>query len=106
MVSAGKCLGIMASLGAAGGAGASYYIQSKSDKIALNHARSIAKDGSIPIGGMKPDGTLWDGKITVDEFKNNLSKKRTISSAIMGLTTAVGTTLLAGLTLLLRGKVK
>lgn len=55
---------------------------------------------------MKPDGTLWDGKITVDEFKNNLSKKRTISSAIMGLTTAVGTTLLAGLTLLLRGKVK
>lgn len=106
MVSVAKCMGIMAGLGAVGGAGSSYWIQSKADKVALDHVSSQAKDGKIKIGGMKPDGTLWDGQISVDEFKNNLSKKRTISSAIMGLATAVGTSLVAGITLLLRGKVK
>ena len=106
MVSVAKCIGIMAGLGAAGGAGTSYLIQSKADKIAINHVNSQAKDGKIKIGGMKPDGTLWDGQISVDEFKKNLSKKRAVSSAIMGLFTAVGTSIVAGITLLLRGKVK
>lgn len=106
MVSVGKCIGVMAGIGAIGGAGASYFMQNKVDKIAINQVKSIAKDGTIPIGGMKKDGTMWDGKITVDEFKKNLSKKRTISSVLVGLTTAVGTAIISGLTLLIRGKVK
>ena len=106
MVSVGKSIGIMAGIGAIGGAGASYFMQNKVDKIAIAHINSIAKDGTIPIGGMKKDGTMWDGQITVDEFKKNLSKKRTISSVIVGLTTALGTAVISGLTLLIRGKVK
>lgn len=106
MVSVGKSIGIMAGIGAIGGAGASYFMQNKVDKITVAHINSIAKDGTIPIGGMKKDGTMWDGKITVDEFKKNLSKKRTISSVLVGLTTALGTAVISGLTLSIRGKVK
>ena len=95
MVSVGKSIGIMAGIGAIGGAGASYFMQNKVDKIAIAHINSIAKDG-----------TMWDGQITVDEFKKNLSKKRTISSVLVGLTTALGTAVISGLTLLIRGKVK
>lgn len=99
-----KCMSIMTGVGLLGGAGASYYMQSKADKAVLNQVAAHAKDGKIPIGGQTPDGKLWDGAITVDEFKKNLNKKTQVASAVTGLITAVGTALVAGLTLLLKSK--
>ena len=52
------------------------------------------------------DGKMWDGQMTVDEFKKNLDKKTKVSSLITGLMSAVGIAVVSGLTLLLRGKIK
>lgn len=106
MVSVGKCIGIMTAIGAAGGAATSYVVQSKFDKAVIAQASAQAKDGQIPIGGRTPDGKMWDGKISVDEFKKGLSKKRKIMAAGMAVLSAVSMALISGLTLLLRGKVK
>lgn len=106
MASVGKCLGIMAGIGAVGGAGSSYFFQSKFDKMALAQAKSFAIDGMLPMGGRTKDGKMWDGKIPVDEFRKNLVKKRTILSVASGLAAAVGTTLISGIALALRGKIK
>ena len=49
---------------------------------------------------------MWDGQISVEEFQKNLTKKRTISSVVVGVISAVGMALISGLTLALRGKIK
>ncbi len=106
MAGVGKCMGIMTGAGLLCGAAGSYYLQSKANNVAVKMASTKAKDGVISIGGRKPDGTLWDGKITVDELKKDLNKKSMISAGIMGTVSAVMTACIAALTLLLRGKVK
>jgi hypothetical protein len=108
MVSVAKCMGIMSTLGLATGAGASYYAQNKVNKITMKQAEIIAQHngGSIPTGGKTKDGKLWDGKMTLDEFKKNLNKKTAILSLMTGTISALGVAILSGLTLLLRGKVK
>lgn len=106
MASVGKCLGIMAGIGAVTGGASSYYMQSRIDNAMVNQAKAIAKDGSIPIGGMTKDGKMWDGKISVDEYKKTLSQKKTVVSGLTALGSAIGTAIIAGITLALRGKVK
>lgn len=106
MAGVGKCMGIMTGAGLLCGAAGSYYLQSKANNVTVKMAAANAKDGVISIGGKKPDGTLWDGKITVDELKKDLNKKSMISSGIMGTVSAIMTAGIAALTLLLRGKVK
>lgn len=106
MVSVAKCVGIMAGIGAVGGAGTTYFFQSKFDKVTMAQANSLAKDGKIPISGRTRDGKMWDGKVSVGEFKKDLFHKRTILSAFMGLGAAACTAIISGLTLLLRGKAK
>lgn len=106
MVSVAKCMGIMAGAGLLGGAASSYLVQSKVNKVAMREISAHAKDGKIPIGGMTKDGKMWDGQMTVDEFKKNLDKKTKVSSLITGLMSAVGIAVVSGLTLLLRGKIK
>lgn len=49
---------------------------------------------------------MWDGKVSVDEFKKQLDKKAKVSSLISGIFTAAGTAIITGITLMLRGKVK
>lgn len=106
MASVAKCMGIMAGAGLLGGAASTYYLQSKVNKAIMKEASAHAVDGMIPIGGMKKDGTLWDGKISVDDYKKQLNQKTQISALITGIAAAVGTSIVSGLTLLLRGKVK
>lgn|SRR5574344_606659 len=106
MLSVAKCMGIMSGLGIVGGGGASYLLQSKVDKTTIKSAQAHAKDGKIPVGGMTKDGKMWDGAITVDEFKKNIEKKRLVSSAVTGLISAIGVVVISGVTLLLRGKAK
>jgi hypothetical protein len=55
---------------------------------------------------MTKDGKLWDGKISVDEYKKNLDKWHAKTAIISGIIASVGCAVLSGLTLLLRGKVK
>jgi hypothetical protein len=106
MASVGKCLGIMATAGFAAASGTAYYVNSKIDKTMMEHAKAIAKDGTIPIGGMTKDGKMWDGKISVEDYQKKLNKKTQLTSLIMGFGAAVGTAIISGLTLLLRGKIK
>lgn len=101
-----KCMGIMSGVGLLGGAASSYLLQSKVNKVAMQEVSAYAKDGKIPIGGRTKDGKMWDGHMTVDEFKKNLDKKTKISSLITGLMSAAGIAVISGLTLLLRGKIK
>ena len=106
MVSVAKTMGIMSVAGAALGAGSSYLLQKRRDNITIQQAKAFSKDGKIPIGGRTPDGKMWDGQISVEEFQKNLTKKRTISSVVVGVISAVGMALISGLTLALRGKIK
>lgn len=106
MASIAKCVSIMAGAGLVGGAGLSYYAQSRINKVAVAQANAIAKDGTIPIGGRTKDGGFWDGQMTVADYEKNLKKKSAISSLIMGLVSAAGIALVSGLTLLLKGKLK
>lgn len=106
MVSVAKCVSIMAGAGLVGGAGLSYYAQSKVNKAAVAQANAIAKNGTIPIGGRTEDGGFWDGQMTVVDYEKNLKKKSAITSLVMGLVSAAGIALISGLTLLLRGKIK
>nr|QGT49784.1 hypothetical protein Melaina855_1710 [uncultured Candidatus Melainabacteria bacterium] len=106
MASVVKCMSIMTGAGLLGGALSSYYLQSKVNKAIVNQAQTHSKDGTIPIGGMTKDGKLWDGKVSVDEFKKQLDTKAKKASLASGLFTAAGTALVTGLTLLLRGKIK
>ncbi len=106
MASVVKCMGIMTGAGLACGALSSYYMQSKVNKAIAKQAQTTAKDGQIPIGGMTKDGKMWDGKVSVDEFKKQLDKKAKVSSLISGIFTAAGTAIITGITLMLRGKVK
>ena len=106
MANIAKCVSIMAGAGLVGGAGLSYYAQSKVNKAAVAQANAIAKDGTIPIGGRTKDGGFWDGQMTVADYEKNLKKKSAITSLIMGLVSAAGVALISGLTLLLKGKLK
>ena len=106
MASVVKTMSIVTGLSLIGGTGGSYLLQRKQNKIDAEHAKKIAKDGSIPIGGMTKDGKLWDGKISVDEFEKNLERKAKITSIATGLLTAATTAIISGFTLLLRGKLK
>ena len=106
MVSVAKCVSIMAGAGLVGGAGLSYYAQSKVNKAAIAQANAIAKNGPIPIGGRTKDGGFWDGQMTVADYEKNLKKKSAITSLVMGLVSAAGVAIVAGLTLLLGGKIK
>ena len=106
MVSVAKCVSIMAGAGLVGGAGLSYYAQSKVNKAAVAQANAIAKNGTIPIGGRTKDGGFWDGQMTVADYEKNLKKKSAITSLVMGLVTAAGVAIVAGLTLHLRGNIK
>lgn len=106
MASVVKCMGIMAGAGLLGGAASSYLVQSKVNNLAMSQVAAHAKDGKIPIGGMTKDGKMWDGQMTVDEFKKNLDKKTKVSSLVTGLMSAAGVAVISGLTLLLRGKIK
>jgi hypothetical protein len=49
---------------------------------------------------------MWDGKISVENYQKQLNKGAKIMSLVTGLAAAIGTTIISGLTLLLRGKVK
>ncbi len=106
MAGVAKCLGIMAAGSFAGAAGASYYMQSRMNKAVVESAQNHAKDGKIPVGGMTKDGKLWDGEMTVDEFKKDLNKRTAITSLIKGAGIALFTTLVGGITLLLKAKIK
>ncbi len=106
MASVVKCLGTMAIGSFIGAAGSAYYLQKKMDKAALAVASAHAKDGKIPIGGQTKDGKMWDGSITVDEFKKQLDSKTKKISLIRGAMGSLGATLIAAITLLMRGKVK
>ncbi len=106
MASVVKCMGIMAGAGLLGGAASSYFVQSKVNNLAMSQIDAHAKDGKIPIGGRTKDGKMWDGQMTVDEFKKNLDKKTKVSSLVTGLMSAAGVAVISGLTLLLRGKIK
>lgn len=106
MVSVVKTMGIMTTVGALVGAGVTNYSAKKVEKFTLDQAKTIAKDGFIPIGGKKPDGTMWDGKMSVDDLEKQMKSKRRLSAAVSGIMSALGIALVSGLTLLLRGKVK
>jgi hypothetical protein len=96
----------MTTAGFATGAGLSYYKTAKGIDFMKKQAELTAKDGFIPTGGMTKDGKLWDGKISVDEYKKNLDKWHAKTAIISGIIASVGCAVLSGLTLLLRGKVK
>ena len=104
MAGVGKCMALVSGIGLAAGMGASYIIQRKTNNIVIQQASAVAKDGVIPIGGKTADGKLWDGAMTIEQFKKDLNKKSLISSAVMGLVTAVGTAFVAGMTLLFKAK--
>ena len=104
MAGIGKCMGLMTGIGLLGGAGTAYIMQSRADKVVFNEVSKHAKNGKIPIGGQTPDGKMWDGAISVEEFKKNLNKKTMITSAITGAVAAIGTTIVSGLTLLIKSK--
>lgn len=106
MASVAKCLGIMAAGSFVGASGASYYFQSKLNKKAVQDAQAIAKNGKIPIGGRTPDGKMWDGAISVEDFQKNLNKQTKIAALIKGVGAAIFTTLISGLALLLKAKIK
>jgi hypothetical protein len=99
-----KCMGVMSGIGLLGGAGASYLMHSRGDKVFLNEVSKHAKDGKIPIGGRTEDGKMWDGAMSVEDFKKNLNKKTMIASAITGAIAAIGTAIVSGLTLLVKSK--
>lgn len=106
MAGVGKCMGIMTGAGLLCGAAGSYYLQSKANNVALKRAAEKAKDGVIKIGGRKPDGSFWDGQMTVDELKKDLNKKSMFSAGVTGTISALMTAGIAAITLMLRGKVK
>lgn len=106
MAGIGKCMGVMAGAGLLGGAASSYLIQSHFNKAVMEGAKIQAKDGYVPIGGRTKDGKLWDGKMKLEDYQKMLQKKAAVTSLINGLITATGTAIIAGFTLLLRGKVK
>lgn len=102
-----KCMGIMSGLGFIGGAASSYLFQNKVNKAVLKTAATRAtQDGYIAIGGMTRDGKLWDGRMKLDAYKDTLKKKNLVTSTINGLLTASAAALTAGLTLLLKSKIK
>ena len=106
MAGVAKCLGIMAAGSFIGAAGSSYYIQSRMNKAVAKEAQAHAKDGKIPIGGMTKDGKMWDGAITVEEFQKKLNKSAQIAALIKGAGVALFTTLVSGVTLLMKAKLK
>ncbi|MBQ8460342.1 hypothetical protein IJ541_09610 [bacterium] len=106
MASVLKTMSIMTGASILGGAGASYYINTQKNKFTLAQAKLHAQNGKIPIGGRTPDGTFWDGAISIDEFQKQLDKRRQISAVTTGLLTGLSTAIISGFTLLLRGKIK
>ena len=106
MAGVGKCMGIMTAAGFAFGAGATYYAKTKQGKAIMQQLETTVKNGKIPIGGMTKDGKMWDGEVTVDEAKKNLNKASKIMSLVTGAAAAIGTAFIAGVTLMLRGKVR
>jgi len=105
MASVAKVLTGMAAGSFIGSSGAAYYVNNKVKNTALANAQAHAQDGKIKIGGMTKDGKMWDGAITVDEFKKNLNSKTIANSLVQGgLFTALAVTISA-VTLLLRGKI-
>lgn len=105
MAGIGKCMGIMSGIGLVGGAATSYFMQAKSNKLAMERAKTHAQNGKIKIGGMTPDGKFWDGEMTLDEYKKNINKKTAITAGISGVISAITTTIVAGLTLLIGRKI-
>ena len=99
-----KCMSIMSGIGLIGGAGCAYAMQKRGDKVLMNEVSKHAKDGKIPIGGQSPDGKMWDGAMSVEDFKKNLNKKTMIASTITGVIAAIGTAIVSGLTLLVKTK--
>lgn len=107
MASVGKCLGIIAGGTFLAGAGVSGLIQRGVRKKVVAQMQSVAdENGNVPIGGRNPNGDMWDGKVNVNDLKKDMKKKSFLSSLITGLVTAIGTTAIAGLTLLLKAKIK
>jgi hypothetical protein len=104
MAGIGKCMALVSTAGFLAGSGISYYTQNKANKIIVSQASAHAKDGVIPIGGKTKDGALWDGQMTVDQLKKDLNKKSLAASGIIGLTSALGTAAISGLTLLIKAK--
>lgn len=99
-----KCMSIMSGIGLLGGAGCAYAMQKRGDNVLINEVSKHAKDGKIPIGGQTPDGKMWDGAMSVEDFKKNLNKKTMIASGITGAIAAIGTAIVSGLTLLVKTK--
>lgn len=104
MAGIAKTMGIMTATGLVGGAGISYLMQSRADNALYKQMSSISQNGKLQIGGQSPDGKHWDGQITLEEFKKNLSKKTMITSTIAGVVAAIGTAIISGLTLLAKSK--
>lgn len=105
MAGIGKCMGIMGGGSFLVGAATTYILNRKANDAIIE--RSPKKpNGKIPIGGMTPDGKLWDGEISPEDYKKQLDKRAKINALVSGGITAIGTAIVSALTLLLRGKVK
>ena len=104
MAGIGKCMAIMTTAGLVIGGGSSYLLQRKANNVIATQAAATAKNGVIRIGGRTKDGKMWDGAISVEDFKKDLNKKSLITSGIVGLVAAIGTAALSGLTLLVKAK--
>ena len=104
MAGIGKSIAIMASAGLVVGGGSSYLLQRKANDVIIRQASAVAQNGKIPIGGRTKDGKMWDGAISIDNFKKDLNKKSLITSSIVGVMSAIGTAALSGLTLLVKSK--
>lgn len=107
MASVGKCLSLVAGGTFLLGAGATGLVQRSMRKKVVAQMQSVAdENGNVPIGGRNANGDMWDGKVNVNDVKKDMKKKSLLSSLVTGLVAAIGTTAVAGLTLLLKAKVK
>jgi len=104
MAGISKSIAIMASAGLVLGGGSSYLLQRKANNVIASQAAATAKNGTIRIGGRTKDGKMWDGAISIEDFKKELNKKSMITSGIVGVVSAIGTAAISGLTLLIKAK--
>lgn len=103
-----KCVGLMTAAGALATGGYSLYKGMKTRKQVINNAQRIADThgGKIPTGGMKKDGTLWDGFTTVDQVKKDTRKALAMGTTMSAVAGAVMTGVISALTLLAKAKIK
>lgn len=103
-----KCVGAVAAAGALVSGGLGLYRGIKARKHVIESAQRIsaANGGRIPTGGMKPDGTLWDGFTTVDKVKKDSKKGVAIGTAVTALAGGVISAVVSAATLLAKAHIK